>query len=67
MPGIFRELENVRHQLENHYRDMQDIELLAFKEFLMRLACHCVLNSVVVLRCYKQIRAEVYNPARQAT
>ncbi|CAE7844634.1 ppdK [Symbiodinium necroappetens] len=26
MPGIFRELENVRHQLENHYRDMQDIE-----------------------------------------
>ncbi|OLP81713.1 Pyruvate, phosphate dikinase [Symbiodinium microadriaticum] len=23
MPGIFRELENVRHQLENHYRDMQ--------------------------------------------
>ena len=31
MPSIFRELETVRHQLENHYRDMQDIELLGSK------------------------------------
>ncbi|CAE7250973.1 ppdK [Symbiodinium natans] len=26
MPSIFQELETVRHQLENHYTDMQDIE-----------------------------------------
>ena len=26
MPGVFAELERVRHILEHHYRDMQDIE-----------------------------------------
>src|SRR5579885_551127 len=26
MPEVFRELQDVRHRLESHYRDMQDIE-----------------------------------------
>ena len=26
MPGVFKQLDDVRHKLEKHYRDMQDIE-----------------------------------------
>jgi pyruvate,orthophosphate dikinase len=26
MPGLYRELEGIRHRLEKHYREMQDIE-----------------------------------------
>ena len=35
MPSIFQELEKVRHQLENHYTDMQDIELLGFLAYFL--------------------------------
>ena len=52
MPGIFRELENVRHQLENHYRDMQDIELLAFKPILrmtsLPLSAECCCDFAIL-------------------
>ena len=39
MPSIFQELEKVRHQLENHYTDMQDIELLGSEQVLFSIFC----------------------------
>jgi pyruvate,orthophosphate dikinase len=37
MPGVFAELEEVRHRLERHYRDMQDIEFTVQKGKLFML------------------------------
>ncbi|MDA0662435.1 MAG: pyruvate, phosphate dikinase [Proteobacteria bacterium] len=37
MPGVFAELEAIRHTLEAHYRDMQDIEFTVQQEKLWML------------------------------
>ncbi|MEE2970753.1 MAG: pyruvate, phosphate dikinase [Pseudomonadota bacterium] len=37
MPGVFQELNDVRVQLETHYRDMQDIEFTVQKQKLWML------------------------------
>jgi pyruvate,orthophosphate dikinase len=37
MPAVFRQLDEVRHKLESHYRDMQDIEFTVQKSKLWML------------------------------
>lgn len=37
MPGAYKELENIRHKLEKHYRDMQDVEFTIQKGKLWML------------------------------
>ncbi|HVJ35093.1 MAG TPA: pyruvate, phosphate dikinase [Terriglobia bacterium] len=37
MPAVFKQLDEVRHQLETHYRDMQDIEFTVQKGKLYML------------------------------
>ena len=37
MPEVFRQLDGVRHKLESHYRDMQDIEFTVQKSKLWML------------------------------
>ncbi len=39
MPGIYKELDSVKARLENHYRDMQDIEFTIEKGKLFMLQC----------------------------
>ena len=37
MPNIYNELNNIQHQLENHYKDMQDIEFTIQNDYLWML------------------------------
>ncbi len=39
MPGLYRELDDIRRNLENHYRDMQDIEFTIEEGRLYMLQC----------------------------
>ncbi|MFH0764136.1 MAG: pyruvate, phosphate dikinase [Candidatus Omnitrophota bacterium] len=39
MPEIYRELDSIRTRLENHYKDMQDIEFTIEKDKLFMLQC----------------------------
>lgn len=47
MPGIYRELEEVRVRLERHYRDMQDIEFTVERGRLYILQCRAGKRSGV--------------------
>ena len=39
MPGIYKELDSIKTRLENHYKDMQDIEFTIEKGKLFMLQC----------------------------
>lgn len=59
MPGLYKELDGIQRKLENHYRDMQDIEFTIERGTLYMLQCRVgKRNGVAAVRMATEMYKE---------